>query len=246
MLEAGELLKDVSNDKKEDLLKALSDQYKLKGNLEKALLIKEVQLQLKDSLLHHTEIINVVNKENNYVVENQKNEIKKLASFENKFNNNKIVYGVVIILVFLLALYSIIRWKKSDFHKKKIFIEKQEIEIEKLVTEKIHKETLEELSTVKKLVVEDFIILKNNTKVYLKELIYIKSDDHYLEVYSKDKKEFLRGSISEILAQLPPNFQQTHRSFIVNKNFIQSLSTSEIVLKGNIIIPLTRKFKGFF
>ena len=139
LLEAKELLKDVSNDKKEDLLKALVDHYKLKGNLEKALLIKEVQLQLKDSLLHHTEIINVVNKENNYVVENQKNEIKKLASFENKFNNNKIVYGVVIILVFLLALYSIIRWKKSDFYKKKIFIEKQEIEIEKLVTEKIHK-----------------------------------------------------------------------------------------------------------
>ncbi|MBC7640819.1 MAG: tetratricopeptide repeat protein [Flavobacterium sp.] len=246
LLQAKELLKDVSNDKKEDLLKALSDHYKLKGDLEKALIIKEAQLQLKDSLLHHTEIINVVNKENNYVVEHQKNEIKKLASIENKFNNNKILFGVLIILVFLLALYSFIRWKKSDFYKNKIQFEKQKIEIEKLVTEKIHQETLEELSTVRKLVIKDFIVLKNNNKIYLKELIYIKSDDHYLEVYSKDKKEFLRGSISEISAQLPPNFQQTHRSFIVNKNFIQSLSTSEIVLKGNIIIPLTRKFKGFF
>lgn len=246
LLEAKELLKNVANDKKEDLLTILGEHYKQKGELENALKTKEEQLVLKDSLLHNTEIINVVNKENNYVSNIQKKEIKNLQSVESKFNENKIIYGILIFLVFLLALYSFIRWKKSDFNKKKIQVEKQNIEKQKTIAEQKHFSVLEELSVVKKLVSEDHIILKNNAKIYLKDLVYIKSDDHYLEVYTQTKKEFLRGSISEILAQLPPNFAQTHRSFVVNKNFIETVNANEIILKGKIIVPLTRKYKENF
>ena len=245
LLEAQQLLKDISNDKKEDLLTILAEHYKLKGELENALKTKEEQLLLKDSLLHNTEIINVVNKENNYVSNMQKKEIKNLQTIESKFNENKIVYGILIFLVFLLALYSFIRWKKSDFNKKQIQDEKLKIENQKTIVENIHKQTLEELAVVKKMVVEDYILLKNNTKIYLKELVYIKSDDHYLEVYTANKKEFLRGSIAEILQQLPPNFAQTHRSFVVNKNFIETVNANDIVLNGKIIVPMTRKYKEF-
>ena len=246
LLEAKELLKNFPSDKKEDLLKILSEHYKLKGDFENALKTKEEQLLLKDSLLYDTEIINVVNKENDYVSNNQKKEIKSLRSIENKFKENKIIYGILIFLVFLLALYSFVRWKKSDINKHKIELEKQEIEVQKLVIEKQNLETLVELTNVKKIVSEDHIILKNNAKIYLNELIYIKSDDHYLEVFTKDKKEFLRGSIAEILSQLPPNFQQTHRSFIINKNFVQTINASDVVLKNNVTIPLTRKYRENF
>jgi tetratricopeptide (TPR) repeat protein len=246
LLEAKELLKDVATDKKEDLLMMLSEHYKLKGELEKALKTKEEQLFLKDSLLHATEIINVVVKENKYVSDIQKKEIKSLKSIENKFAQNKIVYGILIFLVFLLALYSFVRWKKSDYNRKKILNEKQKIEQQKSVAEEKHFSVLEELTSVKKLVSEDHIVLKNNAKVYLNELVYIKSEDHYLEVFTKTKKEFLRGTIAEILLQLPPNFAQTHRSYIVNKNFIHATNVSNIVLSIDISIPLTRKFKENF
>lgn len=246
LIEAKVLLKNLNSDKKEDLLNILSDHYKLKGELKNALKAKEEQLLVKDSLLYNTEIINVINKENDYVSNNQKKEIKNLQSIESKFNENKIIYEISIFLVFLLALYSFVRWKKSDFNKKKIQKEKQSIEDQKTISEENHKHTLEELSIVKKMVVEDYILLKNSTKIYLKELVYIKSDDHYLEVYTQTKKEFLRGSIAEILQQLPINFVQTHRSFIVNKNFIESVTAINIVLKGKIDVPLTRKFKEKF
>jgi tetratricopeptide (TPR) repeat protein len=246
LLEAKGLLKNLVSDKKEDLLKALASHYKLKGDLEKALIVKEEHLALKDSLLHDTEILNVVNKENNYIFNTQKKQIQKLQTIEKKFSNNKIAYGILIFLVFLLALYSFLRWKKSDFNKNKMQIEKLNIEHQKELIEKENSTIREELVNVKKLVFEDHIILKNKAKIYLNELIYIKSDDHYLEVYTKDKKEFLRGTINEISIQLPPNFKQSHRSYIVNINFIQTINTSEIVLKGSVFVPLTRKFKDNF
>ena len=89
--------------------------------------------------------------------------------------------------------------------------------------------------------IEDYVILKNNKKIYLNELAYIKSEDHYLEFYTQSKKEMVRGTISEILEQLPPNFEQSHRSYIINKNYIETKNSSEIVLKNLPILKKNRK-----
>ncbi|MBC7494670.1 MAG: LytTR family transcriptional regulator DNA-binding domain-containing protein, partial [Flavobacterium sp.] len=78
------------------------------------------------------------------------------------------------------------------------------------------------------------------------ELEYIKSEDHYLELFVKNKKEVIRGTISEILLQLPPNFAQSHRSYIINKNYIVRRNTTNIVLKNNVVIPVSRKYKTGF
>lgn len=239
LLDAKLLLKDVVTDKKEEFLIAFSNHYKLKGELEKALQIKEQQLDLKDSLLHNVEIINVIKKEHEYVTKNQNQKIIKLQSVEENLSKSKITYGVLIFLVFLLALYSFIRWKKSDFNKNKILSEK-------LLIQNQHYTVVEELKNVKQLVVEDYLILKNNKKIYLSELEYIKSEGHYLEVFTQAKKEVVRGTISEILSQLPPNFSQSHRSYIINKNHIKNITTSDIILKNQVTIPLTRKYKDKF
>jgi hypothetical protein len=172
--------------------------------------------------------------------------INRLNDLESRFVRNKTLYGIMILLVFLLALYSFVRWKKSDANKKKIILEKQKVELEKQLIEAEHFTIVEELKNVKQLVIEGYLILKNNKKIYLTELEYIKSVDHYLEVFTKTKKEVVRGTISEILAQLPPNFAQSHRSFLINKNYIKTTNTSEIILKNNTIIPLTRKYKANF
>ncbi|BEV05947.1 LytTR family DNA-binding domain-containing protein [Chryseobacterium gambrini] len=93
------------------------------------------------------------------------------------------------------------------------------------------------------MVIEDHTVLKNKANVYLNELIYIKAEDHYLLLFTSKKKEFVRGKISEIIKELPPNFVQTHRSYIVNKNLITNISFQSVVLNGKIEIPLSRNFK---
>lgn len=169
-------------------------------------------------------------------INSNKKEISSLKKLTESYQENKILYFILIGLVFLIAMYSFIRWKKVDYRRRKLTEEKESLQIE-------HNQTIRELEKVKQLVIEDHIVLKNKAKVYLNELIYIKAEDHYLQLITSKKKEFVRGKISEIVNELPPNFVQTHRSYIVNRNLITSQTGNSVFLEGKIEIPLSRNFK---
>lgn len=169
-------------------------------------------------------------------INSRKEEISSLKKLTVNYQENKILYLIVMGFVFLIAMYSFIRWKRVDYRKQKLTEENESLQIE-------HSQAIRELEKVKQLVIEDHIVLKNKAKIYLNELLYIKSEDHYLQLFSSKKKEFVRGKISEIIKELPPNFVQTHRSYIVNKNSIISQNGNFVYLEGKIEIPLSRNFK---
>jgi len=153
-----------------------------------------------------------------------------------QLEQNKWLYLGLINFVFVLALYSFIRWKKVDNKRRRLTKEKESLQI-------THEQTIHELSKVKQMVIEDHVVLKNKAKIYLKELIYIKADDHYLELYTSKKKEFIRGKLSEILADLPPNFVKCHRSYIINKNFVKQVNVRFVVMEDHTEIPISRNFR---
>ncbi|WP_034061984.1 LytTR family DNA-binding domain-containing protein [Lacinutrix jangbogonensis] len=171
-----------------------------------------------------------------YQVKEKDRKIKELAAAQEASKKNKIVYSILLFCVFLLALYSFVRWKKVDRRKRLLTIENQSLNIE-------NEKTKTELETVKSLVTNDYILLKNKSKVYLKELIYVNADGHYLNLYTNTKKEFVRGKISEIETQLPPNFIKCHRSYIVNQNCIKQFANTEVFMVNGDAIPLSRGFK---
>ena len=95
-----------------------------------------------------------------------------------------------------------------------------------------------------KKVEEIAVILNNKSKVYLDTLKYIKSDGNYLEFVTDDKTIIDRNKIKDILGYLPPNFVRVHRSYVINKNFINSSNSKTVFLKPDIEIPLSRTFKS--
>lgn len=172
-----------------------------------------------------------------YEVAQKDEEISALQQFRDKFYKNRLIFGLLLFLVFLLALYSFVRWKKIDYRKKKLEAEKNEIE-------EMHTRTVEELEKVKNIVTEGYITLKDKTKIYLNDLMYVKSDDHYLHAFGKDgKNHFVRGKLTQILQELPPNFVKCHRSYIVNTNYIQSIHQGHLILKNKDEIPVSRGFR---
>jgi hypothetical protein len=179
-----------------------------------------------------------------YQVEQKDRQISSLEKFKDKFHKNRLVFSILLFLVFLLALYSFVRWKKLDSRKQTLEQEKEIMQQEKLQIEERHSITVQELEKVKSIVTEGYIILKDKSKVYLNDLMYIKSEDHYLHTYSKDgKSQFVRGKLAQILTELPPNFVKCHRSYIVNTNYIHSIQKGFIILKNKIEIPVSRGFK---
>ena len=179
-----------------------------------------------------------------YQVAEKDRQISSLSQFKDKFYKNRLVFAILLFLVFLLALYSFVRWKKIDYRKKRLEAEKNKVQEEKFEIELKHTKTVEELEKVKNIVTEGYIILKDKTKIYLNDLMYVKSEDHYLHAVSSDgKKHFVRGKLAQILSELPPNFVKCQRSYIVNTNYIQSVQQGFITLKNKEEIPVSRSFK---
>ena len=54
--------------------------------------------------------------------------------------------------------------------------------------------------------------------------------------------------LKELIAQLPPNFIQSHRSFIVNSDYVNSYDPTNALLylgNHNISTPVGRKYKDY-
>ncbi len=87
-------------------------------------------------------------------------------------------------------------------------------------------------------------------KLFLKDILYIKSLDNYAEVYFKNElkiqKKLLRIPLSTLSQQLNSNyFVRSHRSYIVNLFNLEKIegysNTSKIYQKGNSVgIPVSR------
>jgi len=88
---------------------------------------------------------------------------------------------------------------------------------------------------------------RNNIELILVEnIIYLQSKDHYTEVHNKDGTIRLHTkSLEKLLVILPPEFERTHKSFIVNMNFVKKIlsftgSTYKLELTNSEILPLGR------
>ena len=117
--------------------------------------------------------------------------------------------------------------------------------IERLKTyrERVRQVELEKMLIAQK-VEQKFITLNNKTKLYLKDLEFIKSDGNYLEFNSRGKPVIDRNKLKSVLTKLPPNFVRVHRSFVINKNAIHSRNSTTVYLQSGIEIPISRTFKS--
>lgn len=90
------------------------------------------------------------------------------------------------------------------------------------------------------------IVLQTGTikeKIAIQDILYIKSDHVYVEVYLKERTLLVRESLKNLLKELPKNhFFQVHRSYAVNIDHVVSFGAGIIFLSG-IEIPVSRTYQ---
>lgn len=74
---------------------------------------------------------------------------------------------------------------------------------------------------------------------------FIKGDGGYVEIFHAAGKVVQRKLLKDLMDELPDNFIRVHRSYAVNVQFIESRSSSQIVVKGEKI-PVSRSYKELF
>lgn len=93
---------------------------------------------------------------------------------------------------------------------------------------------------------EENLVLKNSNTLIrtpYRQILFIKSLGNYIEIHEKMGRKLIRKTLKEVEELLPEDyFIKTHRSYVVNKEYIEKVSASSIVLSG-VKIPVSRSFK---
>jgi len=81
-------------------------------------------------------------------------------------------------------------------------------------------------------------------KVKLHEILYLEALKNYTILVTEGKRHCVLSNLGEILQEEKfQSFVRIHRSFAVQKQFIQKIGSQEIELKNNISIPVGRSYK---
>ncbi|MCF7568842.1 LytTR family DNA-binding domain-containing protein [Sabulilitoribacter arenilitoris] len=94
---------------------------------------------------------------------------------------------------------------------------------------------------------EHFFIKEGNNliKIFIKDVLYIKSAGNYLEFYMADRKVMTIMTLKEVTSKLTSSFQQIHRSYIVNIDKVDRVSSEGITISDQMI-PLSKTYEEEF
>lgn len=79
-------------------------------------------------------------------------------------------------------------------------------------------------------------------KIPYKEILYISSNNHSIEIVTEKGKFRQMISLREVLTHLPAYFQQCHRTIIVNIKAVTSLTDNRIRINGKEELPVGKKY----
>lgn len=128
-------------------------------------------------------------------------------------------------------VYKAFRFKAIGFIRKRFFDEEADEMIDILLSE------IQRNSFVLKFKDSHSII-----KINLSEVLFIKSDDHYVEFYfADDKKECIRQNLNDVRSRVEHyGFLQVHSRYLVNCKYVYSIEQKTVVLTNGIQLPLSR------
>lgn len=78
-------------------------------------------------------------------------------------------------------------------------------------------------------------------KYCVNDVIYMQSDDHYVDIITQNKKHTVRVSLNDIEKKyLQYGFIRIHSRYLVNYRYIYSIEKNTVVLDNNKQLPLSR------
>jgi two-component system, LytTR family, response regulator len=80
------------------------------------------------------------------------------------------------------------------------------------------------------------------TKLKIVDILFVKSNNKYLEVYLPGKKHLLRGKLTDFVKKLSNHFIQVHQSYVINTDAIEKFDAGFILI-NDIEIPVGSNYK---
>ena len=86
---------------------------------------------------------------------------------------------------------------------------------------------------------QDLVEIRSEKRTYRinpREILYVEGLGNYVTYYFSNRKPLISySSLKEVEQGLPKNFARTHKSFVVNKDFIESYTSENVEVNGRIL-----------
>lgn len=92
----------------------------------------------------------------------------------------------------------------------------------------------------------DYLFVKSNgalIKLFFSDLLWIKSANEYIVIYTTDNKYMVYSSMADILSKLPNKFMRVHRSNIVSLDRVEGISGNEVLIQGTKV-KISKTYKA--
>lgn len=93
---------------------------------------------------------------------------------------------------------------------------------------------------------KDIIFLKDKDvfhKVEIKDIIYVGSDNVYLNIYTDKKHYLVRAKLDDFVNSFPnADFFRIHRSYAINLKHLETINNNHVIVAGKEI-PLNKAYK---
>lgn len=83
----------------------------------------------------------------------------------------------------------------------------------------------------------------NLIKIDPSTILYLERIKRYTVITAIDKTYKVREDFETLLKSLPPTFIQTHRSYVVNYQFVEEYLSHDFLMKDNQLISISRNYK---
>lgn len=94
---------------------------------------------------------------------------------------------------------------------------------------------------------DEFIFLKEDQtthKVLVKDIRYVEAYGNYVKVHTSSSMLIVRSTLQKIISEVSETLIQIHKSYLVSKNFIQSLDRESVLLDGEVRLPISNSYRG--
>ena len=82
------------------------------------------------------------------------------------------------------------------------------------------------------------------SKIRLSQIYYVESLRHQIILHSINGEMIERKTLSQFIKEIQSlDFIQIHKSYVVNKQFIQEVKNQEVILKEQTHLPIGRSYK---
>lgn len=197
----------------------------------------QLYTSLRDSLQNLQDMEIIQESIAKYELDRREQAMKNFIAKEKGLKSNLLMISLVSFLL-LITSFIIYRRYTSTKAKHKTTLElanQRTSELDKL------KKQLKQQNTNHK------IRLKTNKIVNCNDLVYIKSDGHYLEYYLENRKAPIieRQTFSNVITQLKTcGFVRVHRSYVINTQKVESVNTFTLQLQQSVEIPFSRTYRN--